>query len=90
MTVLIFIVTFFFISNWFQLLTILSAVFGGKIEKKTVKDKWVYEMIFKKTGLKLQEITLYKDKRMYGMMMGLPFWPKTVLSEGLYKTFKQR
>ena len=26
---------------------------------------------------------------MYGMMAGLPFWPKMILSEGLYKSFNK-
>lgn len=38
-----------------------------------------------KTGLRLLDITLFHDKKMYGMMVGLPFWPKMILSEGLYK-----
>ena len=43
----------------------------------------------KKTGLSLLDITIFHDKKMYGMMAGFPFWPKMILSEGLYKSFNR-
>ena len=85
----VFLIGFFFITNWFQILTILSAVFGGKVENRSIKDKWIYETIYKKTGLKLLDITIYKDKRMYGMMAGIPLWSKMILSEGLYNNLNK-
>jgi Zn-dependent protease with chaperone function len=85
----IFVLIFLTLTNWFQLLTFTSAFFGKKISKETISDKWIYETIYKNTGLKLSDITLFKDKRIYGMMAGLPVWPKMILSEGLYKTLER-
>lgn len=88
-SVLVFIIFFLFLSNWFQILTIFGALFNGKIERKQINDKWVNNTVFKKTGLKLLGITFFNDKKMYGMMMGLPFWPKMVLSKGLYNNLNR-
>jgi Zn-dependent protease with chaperone function len=84
-----FISLFIFISNWFQIITIISAIFNKGIGKKTIKDKWIYDTVLKKTGLRLLGVTLFNDERMYGMMAGLPFWPKMILSKGLYKNFNK-
>lgn len=86
---IIFSLIFLFISNWFQLLTFTSAIWQGKTEKKKLEDSWIYDTISKKTGLKLSNITLFKDEKMYGMMAGLPFWPNMILSDGLYKTLNK-
>ncbi len=84
-----FVLTFLFICNWFQLLTFLSAFWRKKIEKEKIEDKWIYETVFKKTGLKLLDITIFHDKKMYGMMAGLPFWPKMILTDSLLKNFNK-
>jgi len=86
---IIFCVVFLFITNWFQVLTITSAFTRGNISKMGLKDKWLYDTVYKKTGLKLLSITLFKDRRMYAMMAGLPIWPKMILSEGLYKNLNK-
>lgn len=86
---LFFLLAFLFIVNWFQLIAFVSAAFGRKVRKEKIEDKWIYEMVLKKTGLKLTGITIFQEKRMYGMMAGLPSWPKMILSEGLYKTLNR-
>lgn len=78
-------IIFLFICNWFQLFSFLKLVVGPKIKTETINDKWIKSVVKKKTELNLLDITLFKDKKMYGMMAGLPFWPKMILSEGLYK-----
>lgn len=83
----VFIVTFLVICNWFQLLSFLSLVIGPKYKTSSIDDKWIKSTVKKKTGLSLLDITIFHDKKMYGMMAGLPFWPKMILSEGLYKSF---
>ena len=85
----IFILVFLIFSNWFQLFSFLKLVIGPKIKTETLNDNWIKSLIKKKTGLTLPNITLFKDKKMYGMMVGLPFWPKMVLSESLYKNFNK-
>ncbi len=86
---ILFVLISLFICNWFQLLTFASAVFQGKIEKEKIKDKWIYETVLQKTGLRLLDITLFKDIRMYGMMAGFRAWPKMILSEGIYKNLNK-
>lgn len=80
---------FLIISNWWQLLSFLSLVVGPKYKTSTVNDAWIKGVVKKKTGLSLLNITIFHDKKMYGMMAGLPFWPKMILSEGLYKSFNK-
>ncbi|OGM28316.1 hypothetical protein A2962_00535 [Candidatus Woesebacteria bacterium RIFCSPLOWO2_01_FULL_39_61] len=86
---IIFSPTFLIVANWFQLFTFVSAFGKGKVGRKKLEDKWVYETVLKKTGLKLSGVTLFRDEKMYGMMAGLPFWPKMILSEGLYKALNK-
>ena len=81
---LLFILIFLVITNWFQLVAFLSVPFR-KIKTSKLKDKWICKTVKEKTGFKLLAISIFHDKRMYGMMAGLPFWPKMILSEGLYK-----
>jgi Zn-dependent protease with chaperone function len=80
---------FLLISNWFQLISFLSLVVGPKYKTSTVDDTWIKAVVKKKTGLSLFDITIFHDKKMYGMMAGLPFWPKMILSEGVYKSFNK-
>lgn len=87
--VTIFLIAFLIISNWFQLFSFLNLIIGKKIKTEAIDDKWIKSVVKKKTGLQLLDITLFKDKKMYGMMAGLPFWPKMILSEGLYKNFNK-
>ena len=86
---IIFSLTFLTICNWFQLLSFLSVVIGPKYKISSVDDRWIKSTVKKKTGLSLLDITIFHEKRMYGMMAGLPFWPKMILSEGLYKSFNK-
>jgi Zn-dependent protease with chaperone function len=81
---LLFSLIFLFISNWFQIVAFLSVPFK-KVKISTLDNSWIYKTVREKTGLKLLAITIFHDKKMYGMMAGLPFWPKMILSEGLYK-----
>ena len=89
MSSLIFISTYLIICNWFQLVNFLSIFIGPKNKPSFVDDKWIKSIVNEKTGLSLLDISIFHDKKMYGMMVGLPFWPKMVLSEGLYKTFNK-
>lgn len=82
---LLFSTMFLTICNWFQIQHFLKLVVGPKIKTESLNDKWINTVVKKKTGLNLLSITLFKDEKMYGMMAGFPFWPKMILSEGLYK-----
>jgi len=86
---LVFILIFLIICNWFQLLRFLSIIIGPKYRTSSVDDKWIKSIVKKKTGLSLLDITIFHDQKMYGMMVGFPFWPKMILSEGLYKSFNK-
>src|SRR3989344_1925236 len=77
------------LTNWFQLFNFLSVIVDSKHKTSSVNDQWIKSTVKKKTGLSLLDITIFHDKRMYGMMAGLPFWPKLIISEGLYKSFNK-
>lgn len=85
-TTIVFVILFLAIVNWSQIISFSSLFIGPKIKTGTIKDEWINNIIKKKTGLQLLDITLFHDKKMYGMMAGLPFWPKMILSTGLYET----
>lgn len=84
-----YVLLFLIVVNWFQLMTFSGLVIGKKMKTSSLQDKWIVNTIEKKTGLKLLDITLFHDDKMYGMMTGLPFWPKMILSTGLYKSFNK-
>ncbi len=84
-----FVITFLLTANWFQISTLFTALISNSFEKSPLKDEWINKTVLKKTGLRLLDITLIKDRKMYGMMAGMPFWPKMILSEGLYKTLNK-
>ena len=85
----VFATIFLFLCNWFQVYSFLSVVIGPKYKTSSVNDKWIKKIVKKKTGLSLLDITIFHDQKLYGMMAGLPFWPKMILSEGLYKSFNK-
>jgi len=87
--IIIFIILFLVIVNWFQIISFSSLFVGPKIKTSTIKDEWIKNVVKKKTGLNLFDVTLFHDKKMYGMMAGLPFWPKMILSTGLYKSLNK-
>jgi len=87
--IIIFIILFLVIVNWFQIISFSSLFVGPKIKTSTIKDEWIKNVVKKKTGLNLFDVTLFHDKKMYGMIAGLPFWPKMILSTGLYKSFNK-
>ena len=89
LNIIIFTLFFLIIVNWFQILSFSSLIIGPKIKTKIVKDKWIHDVVKKKTGLSLFNITLFEEKKMYGMMAGLTFWPKMILTRGLYKSFNK-
>ena len=88
-SIIIFVIFFLAIVNWSQIFSFSSLFVGPKIKTSTVKDEWINKIVRKKTGLKLLDITLFHDKKMYGMMAGLPFWPKMILSTGLYENLNK-
>lgn len=87
--IFVFTITFLFISNWFQIYSFIGLIIGPKIKTSLINDKWIKKIVKKKTGLDLLDITIFHEKRMYGMMAGLPFWPKMILTEGLYENFNK-
>lgn len=89
LNIITFIIIFLAVVNWFQILSFSSLIIGPKIKTSLVKDEWIKNIVKKKTGLSLLDITLFHDKKMYGMMAGLPFWPKMILSTGLYESFNK-
>ena len=88
-SIIIFVIFFLAIVNWSQIISFSSLFVGPKIKTSTVKDEWINKIVRKKTGLKLLDITLFHDKKMYGMMAGLPFWPKMILTDSLLKNFNK-
>lgn len=89
LSIIVFITAFLITVNWFQFISFSSLVIGKKIKTSSIKDKWIFDTVKKKTGLKLLDITLFHDNKMYGMMAGLPFWPKMILSTGIYESFNK-
>lgn len=89
MNILLFILVYLVICNWFQLHSFLSIIIGPKYKTSSIDDKWIKSIVKKKNGLSLLNITIFHDQKLYGMMVGLPFWPKMILSEGLYKSFNK-
>lgn len=87
--IILFVILFLAIVNWSQIISFSSLFVGPKIKTSTIKDEWINNVVKKKTGLKLLDITLFHDKKMYGMMAGLPFWPKMILSTGLYESLNK-
>lgn len=86
---LLFSITFLIICNWFQFYRFLQLIVGEKVKTRSMDDKWIKSIVQKKTGLSLLDITIFEDRKMYGTMIGLPFWPKMILSEGLYKNLNK-
>ena len=89
MNIVLFVFIYLVICNWFQLVSFLSIIIGPKYKASSVDDKWIKSIVKKKTGLSLSNIIIFHDQKMYGLMVGLPFWPKMILSEGLYKSFNK-
>ena len=89
LNIIVFTLLFLVTVNWFQLISFSNLIIGKKIQTSSLKDKWIFNTVKKKTGLKLLDITLFHDDKMYGMMAGLPFWPKMILSTGLYESFNK-
>ena len=91
MIYLIFVIIFLFICNYFQIIHFTKLVIGPKIKTEILKDDWINSVVKRKTGLNLKDITLFKDRKMYGMMTGLGPWimPRMILSEGLYKNLNK-
>lgn len=86
---LFFSLIFLTVTNWFQIYHFLRLIIGPRIKTSSIKDDWINKTVKKKTGLSLLDITIFHDKKMFGMMAGLPIWPKMILSEGLYKTLNK-
>lgn len=83
------IIIFLIIVNWFQIYYFAQLIINPKIKTSSIKDVWINQVVKKKTGLNLLDVIIFHDKKMYGMMAGLPFWPKMILSEGLYKSLNK-
>ncbi len=89
MSIIIFIILFLAIANWSQIISFSSLFIGPKTKTSILKNELIKNIVKKKTGLTLLDITLFHDKKMYGMMAGLPFWPKMILSTGLYESLNK-
>lgn len=89
LNIILFVTLFLIIVNWFQIRSFSGLLIGPKTKTSLIKDDWIIKTVKKKTGLLLLDITLFHDKKMYGMMAGLPFWPKMILSTELYKSFNK-
>lgn len=88
---ILFSIIFLTICNWFQIRSFLKLVIGPKIKTEILNDKWINNTVLEKTGLRLSDVTLFKDNKMYGMMTGLGplIMPRMILSEGLYKNLNK-
>ncbi len=82
----LYILIYLCLCNWFQIYSFASVFFGKKIRTSVIDDPWIHSIVKTKTGLSLLSITIFHDAKLYGMMPGFPFWPKMILSEGLYTT----
>lgn len=89
MEYLVFLVTFFYLSNWFQVNTFAKQLFREKGKFKELKDKQIFDDVFRKTGLKLRSIKLFEFETPFGMMPGVPWRADMILSTNLYKTFSK-
>lgn len=61
--IIIFIILFLVIVNWFQIISFSSLFVGPKIKTSTIKDEWIKNVVKKKTGLNLFDVTLFHDKK---------------------------
>lgn len=90
MNYLLFIVVYFYLSNWFQIHAFLASFFKSNNRSLKVKDKWISDLVYKKAGLKLSDVYLYNSEKPFGMMPGIPQHPHMILSTKLYKNFNKR
>lgn len=86
---LVFLITFLYLSNRFQVNTFAKQLFREKGKVKELKDKQIFDNVFKKTGLKLRSIKLFESETPFGMMPGIPWRSDMILSTNLYKTFSK-
>jgi|SRR3989339_1374780 len=87
LSIIIFVLFFLTLVNYFQLVTFASLIIGSKIKTSTIVDEWIIKTIKEKTGLALKNITIFHDKRPYGMMGGIYPFPILIISEEMYKSF---
>ena len=88
-TLIIFILIFLIVVNYFQVITFASLIIGPKIKTSIIVDKWILKTIKDKTGLVLKDMTIFHDKRPYAMMAGIYPFPKLIISEEMYKVFNR-
>jgi len=86
-SLILFILIFLFLVNYFQLVTFTSLIIGPKIKTSLIVDDWILKTIKNKTGLVLKNITIFHDQRPYAMMGGIYPFPILIISEKMYKIF---
>lgn len=88
-SLILFILIFLIVVNYFQLVTFASLIVGPKIKTDIIADKWIINTIKNKTGLMLKNITIFHDKRPYAMMGGIYPFPILIISEKIRKLFNK-
>jgi Zn-dependent protease with chaperone function len=60
-----------------------------KQEIKDIEDQKILDLVYKKTGVKLSKIRVYKTDVVWAMMSGFPSRPYMILSEDVLKRFNK-
>ncbi len=89
LSIILFIIIFLLAANYFQVVTFGSLIVGPKIKTSKIVDEWILNTIKDKSGLVLKDLTIYHDKKPYGMMAGFPPFPELIISEKLYRIFNK-
>lgn len=84
-----FAVTFLFLSNYFQVIYVLSNLFRPTKQSRGTNQK-ILLFLKNNVGLKLKNYVVIKSSRMFGGMSGLPKKPFLLLSSKLLSTLTQK
>ena len=86
---LVFIIVFAYLPNHQQFRAFFSQLIKGKDIGQKIEDKFITDLVKRKTGLRVKEIFVFNLEKPMGMMPGLPFNPHMILTKGLLKTFSK-
>ncbi len=87
---LAFAIVYLLTCNWSQIKSFLFALTRPKERISHIYNDWITKTLFKKTGVKLETITIFELKKIFGMMPSTPpFKPSMILSREMYETFNR-
>lgn len=89
---IVFSILYLYICNWSQINSYILSLKRGKMGKSVLQNKSLLSLIERKSGVSLENITLFHDSRPFGMMaysFTFPPRPEMILSKGLYEGFNK-